>query len=32
MDTFKDKQQMDELFANGNPPWQLWRQESLQGV
>jgi glucose-1-phosphate cytidylyltransferase len=32
MDTFKDKQQLDELFAGGNPPWQLWRQESLERV
>ena len=21
MDTFKDKQQLDELFASGSPPW-----------
>jgi len=24
MDTFKDKQQFDELFAAGDPPWALW--------
>ena len=25
MDTFKDKQQMDELVASGPPPWEIWR-------
>jgi len=24
MDTFKDKQHLDDLFAKGNPPWQVW--------
>jgi glucose-1-phosphate cytidylyltransferase len=24
MDTFKDKQQLDELAANGHAPWQTW--------
>jgi glucose-1-phosphate cytidylyltransferase len=28
MDTFKDKQQLDELLAKGNPPWEVWRQAS----
>lgn len=27
MDTFKEKQQLDELQARGNPPWQVWRSE-----
>lgn len=26
MDTFKDKQQLDELVARGNPPWEIWRR------
>jgi glucose-1-phosphate cytidylyltransferase len=26
MDTFKDKQQLDELLARGTPPWELWRR------
>jgi len=26
MDTFKDKQQFDELLARGNPPWEVWRR------
>jgi glucose-1-phosphate cytidylyltransferase len=24
MDTFKDKQQFEALFASGNTPWQVW--------
>lgn len=24
MDTFKEKQQLDELAANGHPPWAVW--------
>lgn len=24
MDTFKDKQNFDEMFASGNRPWQVW--------
>jgi glucose-1-phosphate cytidylyltransferase len=30
MDTFKDKQQLDELYAGGNPPWEVWRRERAQ--
>ncbi|RAK69358.1 glucose-1-phosphate cytidylyltransferase [Hymenobacter edaphi] len=26
MDTFKDKQTLDELHANGPAPWEVWRQ------
>jgi glucose-1-phosphate cytidylyltransferase len=26
MDTFKDKQQFDELLTRGNPPWEVWRR------
>jgi glucose-1-phosphate cytidylyltransferase len=25
MDTFKDKQQLDELYAKGNAPWEVWK-------
>lgn len=25
MDTFKDKQQLDELLVKGAPPWEVWR-------
>jgi len=24
MDTFKDKQTFDEMFASGERPWQIW--------
>ncbi len=24
MDTFKDKQHLDDLYAKGKPPWQVW--------
>jgi glucose-1-phosphate cytidylyltransferase len=26
MDTFKDKQLLDDLNASGNPPWQVWKR------
>ncbi len=29
MDTFKDKQILDELDAQGNAPWQIWKRGSL---
>jgi glucose-1-phosphate cytidylyltransferase len=25
MDTFKDKQQLDDLYESGRPPWEVWR-------
>jgi glucose-1-phosphate cytidylyltransferase len=28
MDTFKDKQQLDDLYESGQPPWEIWRQMS----
>jgi glucose-1-phosphate cytidylyltransferase len=28
MDTFKDKQNLDELLAQGVPPWEVWRAPS----
>ncbi len=24
MDTFKDKQQLDDLYSRGNAPWEVW--------
>jgi glucose-1-phosphate cytidylyltransferase len=24
VDTAKDKQRVDDLFAAGNPPWEVW--------
>ncbi|MGH9545873.1 MAG: sugar phosphate nucleotidyltransferase [Terriglobales bacterium] len=26
MDTFKEKQELDDLCSKGNAPWQLWKQ------
>lgn len=26
MDTFKDKQQLDDLYAKGSAPWEVWRE------
>lgn len=26
MDTFKDKQQLDDLYASGSAPWEVWKQ------
>jgi len=26
MDTFKDKQQMEDLFATGGAPWEIWKK------
>jgi len=26
MDTLKDKQELDELYESGSPPWALWRR------
>jgi glucose-1-phosphate cytidylyltransferase len=27
MDTFKDQQMLDDLFAAGNPPWMVWESQ-----
>jgi glucose-1-phosphate cytidylyltransferase len=28
MDTFKDKQHLDNLYETGQPPWEVWRGEN----
>ncbi|MBN2215315.1 MAG: hypothetical protein JW723_13840 [Bacteroidales bacterium] len=28
MDTFKDKQKLDDTYAQGNPPWEVWRKNN----
>jgi len=30
MDTFKDKQRLDELYARGDAPWELWKQNDRE--
>ncbi|NJD62433.1 MAG: glucose-1-phosphate cytidylyltransferase [Deltaproteobacteria bacterium] len=27
MDTFKDKQELEEFYQKGNPPWQVWNSK-----
>jgi glucose-1-phosphate cytidylyltransferase len=27
MDTFKDKQQLDDMYARGNAPWEVWKRD-----
>jgi glucose-1-phosphate cytidylyltransferase len=29
MDTFKDKQQLDDLYEEGRPPWEVWRRAKV---
>ncbi len=26
MDTFKDKKMLDDIYAKGNPPWEVWNK------
>lgn len=28
MDTFKDKQQLDDLYESGQAPWEIWKQSN----
>jgi hypothetical protein len=28
MDTFKEKQMLDEIHESGQAPWQVWRNEA----
>jgi glucose-1-phosphate cytidylyltransferase len=28
MDTYKEKQRLDELYERGNPPWEVWRGDA----
>ena len=30
MDTAKDKATVDQLYASGNPPWQVWKHSAKQ--
>ncbi len=27
MDTFKEKQDLDDLYASGSPPWEIWESQ-----
>jgi len=30
MDTFKDKQMLEDLHAKGNAPWEIWARKDLE--
>lgn len=32
MDTFKEKQELDELYSKGTAPWQLWKRQGKEQV
>lgn len=32
MDTFKEKQQLEERFARGDAPWEVWRETQLSSA
>ncbi len=32
MDTFKDKQQLDDLYARGGAPWEVWKSAQPRGI
>jgi glucose-1-phosphate cytidylyltransferase len=32
MDTFKDKQYLEELYTRGNAPWELWKRPTAERV
>jgi glucose-1-phosphate cytidylyltransferase len=32
MDTFKDKQVLDDLHSKGTPPWEVWKQPAAEPV
>ena len=29
MDTFKDRQRLEELYGRGDAPWQVWKQPTV---
>ena len=34
MDTFKDRQQLEEIYSSGKAPWQVWNDaaQEAQGL
>ena len=32
MDTFKDKQLLDDMYAKGNAPWEIWKNNNMHGI
>lgn len=31
MDTFKDKKSIDDIYSEGNPPWEVWNKDHRNG-
>jgi len=31
MDTFKDKQLLDDIYSKGNAPWEIWKNNDIGG-
>jgi glucose-1-phosphate cytidylyltransferase len=31
MDTFKDKKTIDDIYDQGNPPWEVWKKKESNG-
>jgi glucose-1-phosphate cytidylyltransferase len=32
MDTFKDKQNLDDMYGRGEAPWEVWKSEKRKGM
>ena len=32
MDTFKEKQQLDDMYTQGIRPWEVWRDKQLEVI
>jgi glucose-1-phosphate cytidylyltransferase len=30
MDTFKDKQHLEDLYTRGEAPWEIWKLEKMK--
>jgi glucose-1-phosphate cytidylyltransferase len=30
MDTFKDRQQLEDVYALGTAPWEIWKDKASQ--
>jgi glucose-1-phosphate cytidylyltransferase len=32
MDTFKEKQMLDDMYGKGDTPWEVWKEKELTKV
>jgi glucose-1-phosphate cytidylyltransferase len=32
MDTFKDKQLLDDMYHKGDTPWEVWKENDTQKI